>query len=213
MPNSPSRGGTGRRTQAERSASTIRKILDASTQCLLDNGYAKTSTIEIAQAAGLSQGALFRHFASRVDLMAALANDLASSVLDRLDAGLASRNTDEEPLASLLADLEQLCTDSQAFALYELIDGSRSDPALAAVVIEVWLRLQNSIVDRSMSRPWPAGIERSRIEDIVFISMRVWEAEARFRAVVGESVPLLNTTRDRFTALITQLFEHPMEVR
>lgn len=203
-------GESTRRTQAERSATTIRKILDSSIGLLITSGYARTSTIEIAHAADISQGAVFRHFPTRIDLMTAVAEDQAAAVLRRLDAGLKESDPACEPLPVLLDQLERLCTDPLVFAWYELIDGSRSDERLAGAVIEVWQRLQDAIVDRAMKLPWPSGTERSTIDSVVFISMRVWEAEARFREVVGDSAAVLGSTRQRYTELISAIFEESL---
>ncbi len=45
-----------RRTQAERSALTRAQLLDATVECLSALGYARTTTTEIAERAGLSRG-------------------------------------------------------------------------------------------------------------------------------------------------------------
>lgn len=44
------------------------KIADAAEQVLLRNGLAKTTTKEIARAAGCSEGSLYNHFSSKEDL-------------------------------------------------------------------------------------------------------------------------------------------------
>ncbi|OZB92745.1 TetR/AcrR family transcriptional regulator [Paenibacillus sp. XY044] len=44
------------------------KIADAAEQVLLRNGLAKTTTKEIAKAAGCSEGSLYNHFSSKEDL-------------------------------------------------------------------------------------------------------------------------------------------------
>jgi AcrR family transcriptional regulator len=58
-----------RRTQEERSESTRRRILDATVECLVERGYAGTTTSEVQKRAGVSRGALLHHFPSRADLL------------------------------------------------------------------------------------------------------------------------------------------------
>ena len=62
---------TVRRTQAERTAETTAKLLDATADCLVERGYAGTSTVEVCRRAGVSRGALVHHFPSKDDLVAA----------------------------------------------------------------------------------------------------------------------------------------------
>src|SRR5262252_1706823 len=61
--------GRERRTQAERSASTRGRLLDATISCLHDLGYAGTSTPEIARRARLSRGAQLHHFPTKAELV------------------------------------------------------------------------------------------------------------------------------------------------
>ena len=59
-----------RRTQAERSAATRKVLLDAAVNCLFENGYGATTTLMVAEAAGVSRGAMLHQFPSKADLMA-----------------------------------------------------------------------------------------------------------------------------------------------
>jgi AcrR family transcriptional regulator len=58
-----------RRTQAERRAATRTALLDAAIGCLVEEGYAKTTTRGVAQRAGVSAGALQHHFTSKAELL------------------------------------------------------------------------------------------------------------------------------------------------
>ena len=66
-----------RRTQAERREGTITALLDATVRCLAERGYAATSTAAVCAEAGVSQGALFRHFPTRQALLVATAEHVA----------------------------------------------------------------------------------------------------------------------------------------
>jgi AcrR family transcriptional regulator len=62
-----------RRTNAERTATARRKLIDASLKVLCEVGYAATTTDLVARRANVSRGAMLHHFRTRVDLMAAVA--------------------------------------------------------------------------------------------------------------------------------------------
>jgi AcrR family transcriptional regulator len=59
----------GPRTQAERRASTRAALLDAAIECIVEEGYASTTTRRIAERAGVTPGALQHHFASKAELL------------------------------------------------------------------------------------------------------------------------------------------------
>jgi AcrR family transcriptional regulator len=61
--------GPGPRTQTERRAATRAALLDASIECLVEDGYANTTTRRIAERAGVTPGALQHHFATKAELL------------------------------------------------------------------------------------------------------------------------------------------------
>src|SRR5438105_12392844 len=60
-----------RRTQAERRASTRTALLDAAIDCLVEEGYANTTTRRIAERAGVTPGAVHHHFSAKAELRTA----------------------------------------------------------------------------------------------------------------------------------------------
>jgi AcrR family transcriptional regulator len=61
--------GSARRTQAERRAATRTALLDATIECLAEEGYMNTTTRRIAERAGVTLGALQHHFATKAELL------------------------------------------------------------------------------------------------------------------------------------------------
>ena len=66
-----------RRSQAQRSAATREALLDATIACLVEDGYAGTTTTRVAERAGVSRGAHLHHFQTRQALVAAAMERLA----------------------------------------------------------------------------------------------------------------------------------------
>ena len=69
-----------RRTQAERSAETRRKLIEAATDVLCERGYGNATMLEIAKRAGVSRGASQHHFGTRYDLFDAVAEQLTDKM-------------------------------------------------------------------------------------------------------------------------------------
>ena len=72
-----------RRTQAERRAETRLRLLDATIESLIEDGYAGTTIRHVTERAGVSQGAQSHHFPHRVDLVASAFEHLAAQRIDR----------------------------------------------------------------------------------------------------------------------------------
>ncbi len=56
-------------------------ILEAAARLFAQNGYARTSTVALAQEAGVAEGTIFRHFKSKEDLFIALILRLKEKLL------------------------------------------------------------------------------------------------------------------------------------
>jgi AcrR family transcriptional regulator len=73
-----------RRTQPERSAATRGALLDAALECLVEVGYANTTTSRVAERAGVSRGAHLHHFQTRTALVSAAAEHFAHRRVQQL---------------------------------------------------------------------------------------------------------------------------------
>src|SRR5262249_59611980 len=88
-----------RRTQRQRREATIAKLLDATLAALIDVGYTRASIKEICLRAGVSDGGLFRHFQSRLDLILAAADHIAQRELENIRRQVAKADLGAEPPA------------------------------------------------------------------------------------------------------------------
>lgn len=122
-----------RRTQEERREGTIRKLLDAATEALIDDGYAAASVQKICERAGVSQGALFRHFATREELMVAVGEDVGQRTLLRYRRefqGHKDAREPAEPLVLAMRLVRDRCRSRLNQAWYELAMAARTSPTL-----------------------------------------------------------------------------------
>ena len=99
-----------RRTQAERSETTRKQLLDAATKLIRQKGFGGLRTIEVASLAGVSRGALMHHFPSKHALVVA--------VLTYVNEITFTQSTRRAQLARTSGDpIEEIIKDAQDFFL------------------------------------------------------------------------------------------------
>jgi AcrR family transcriptional regulator len=123
-----------RRTQDERRASTMRKVVDAATDALIAVGYAEASVQEVCKRAGVSTGGLFRHFATREALMVAVGQDVGAKLLARYRRDFEALAGEREPLDLALRLVRASCRSRLNQAWYELAMAARTNKRLHAAL-------------------------------------------------------------------------------
>jgi AcrR family transcriptional regulator len=77
-----------RRTQAERSAATQQALVAAARRLWGERGYAEVSTPEIAEAAGVTRGAMYHQFPDKTALFVSVLEAVEADVMARLAAAV-----------------------------------------------------------------------------------------------------------------------------
>jgi len=90
------------RTQAERTAATRAALVAAARTLFAEYGYAEVGTERIAQAAGVTRGALYHQFADKAELFAAVMEAVEADVTARLITAV-DAVADQGPMALLAA--------------------------------------------------------------------------------------------------------------
>jgi AcrR family transcriptional regulator len=127
-----------RRTQAERRAETRTALLQASIACLVDEGYANTTTRRVAQRAGVSPGALQHHFANKSELLSEAVRHLRAQIAQEMLAqGPPDAPSPDERLEGLLDRIWALRSGPLFQAQAELLLAARTDAELRATLADV----------------------------------------------------------------------------
>jgi AcrR family transcriptional regulator len=157
--------GRRARTQADRRAETRAALLEATIESLVSFGYAKTSTVRIAELAGVSRGAQIPYFRTRAELVGAAVAHLAEQRASAVHTHFARGPVSIEKALDVLWQEHQ----GRAFdAAVELWIASRTDPELRKS-----LRRAEREVMKTIAREAEAALgERARRpgfgEDLVF---------------------------------------------
>lgn len=125
-----------RRTQESRSAETRLRVLEATTECLVEYGYAGTTTAAVQQRAGVSRGALMHHFGSKTDLLVAAVRHLAERRGANLIEQAHALGDGEDRTSQAIDLLWDTFTGPLFTATLELWAASRTDAELRGAVLE-----------------------------------------------------------------------------
>jgi AcrR family transcriptional regulator len=136
-----------RRTQEERSASTQKRLLDATLESLVEVGYAATSTTAVCARAGLSRGAQLHHYPTKADLVIAAVAHLAKRRAAELLADVPRDGTPDQRLSTALEAIWASFSGPLFSAALELWVAARTDAELR----ENLVRFERQ-VGRAMSR-------------------------------------------------------------
>ena len=111
-----------RRTKDE-AQETRSRILDSAEHLFSERGVSRTSLEDIAQAAGVTRGAIYWHFKDKGDMLAAMLNRVTLPM-----EAMVARSSDEavaDPLASLRAcavgALKRTATDPQCQRVFDVV--------------------------------------------------------------------------------------------
>jgi AcrR family transcriptional regulator len=92
-------GPAARRTQAERTAATRSRLLEAGKQLFAADGYAAVPTQAIVDTAGVTRGALYHQFGDKSGLFAEVYEDVERDLVTRISARIMAA----EPVDQLAA--------------------------------------------------------------------------------------------------------------
>jgi AcrR family transcriptional regulator len=134
------------RTRAEQRATTRRALLDATVDCLVQDGYAGLTTRNVAERAGVAQSTFMHHFPTRdaflIEAVTHVALRLLDDALDQIDlAALRSPRHREKVLDQAWREF----TSPEALAAAQLWAAVWSEPELAGTLRSLEQRLDSII--------------------------------------------------------------------
>jgi len=172
---------TPRRTQQQRREATITKLLDATVDALGEVGYARTTVQEICTRADVSQGGLFRHFPTRLDLVIAAADEVRARQFEAFSKGLA--NVGSDSLAACLRLVREACRAPMNAAWYELLIASRHDAELRERLAPLAARYHAEIAEFARAQAAELPLPPESVDTVIFTIVHLFDGEALAAAV------------------------------
>jgi AcrR family transcriptional regulator len=176
-----------RRVQA-RGAATRLRILEETLSCIVDEGYAQTSTVRVCERSGTSRGSLLHQFSTRAELMAAAVAHLFERLTaEFVDAFAAIPPDPSRRVARRVEDAGELLrtayADSRLAAVLDIYAAARTDAALMAALRPVAARHRRAVrgVARELFPTMATSKRAARRLDVVLDALQ----GLAFRSVVN----------------------------
>ncbi|GAA1744186.1 TetR/AcrR family transcriptional regulator [Aeromicrobium alkaliterrae] len=129
------------RAQQQRALTTRARLLEATFEGLLEDGYAATTVGSVQARAGVARGTLLHHFPTRSALMAGVVEDIVERRLEVLDDSLPV-DLSESASWDEVVDLVWRALRSPAYtAALELWVAARTDPDLREALVPLQQRI------------------------------------------------------------------------
>ncbi|MCT7364395.1 hypothetical protein A7G45_16105 [Mycolicibacterium llatzerense] len=110
------------------------RLLEATLWCIVDKGYAATSTNDVVRRAGVSRGALAHHFPTKAALVTAAASHLVAKRTVEFESRMAGLDPQQRTPAAALDILWSFYEQPECRALMELSIAARHDAELRALM-------------------------------------------------------------------------------
>lgn len=146
----PGRPARARRTQAERRSTTRAALLEATIEGLVEHGYAKLTTSQIVESAGVTRGAQAHYFATKDELVVEALRHLSAQIAGDVVAQPPKPAASERgQFAQLLDRWWDVYTGDLFTATAELWIAARTEPELRAHMEVYGASLSASIAEHS----------------------------------------------------------------
>ena len=185
------------RTQQQRRDETVARLLDASIATIVEVGYARASAAVITKRAQVSVGALFRHFDTMGDFMAATAHEVLRRQLNEFTKRVAEIPADRPALEEILTILRDTTRTSTNAVMYELMIAARTDEKLRTTLQRVLTEYSAKIYDAARALPGAENMPEKTLAALAATLTNTFDGAAIVGAVLpapevdAQQIPLL----------------------
>jgi AcrR family transcriptional regulator len=154
-----------------------RQIADAAVQLFIEKGFHKTTTRQIAAAAGFSIGSLYEYFASKEDILYMVCESIHAEVERGVTAAMSQEARGRDALAKIIQEYFMVCHRMSDFILLIYQETQSLPSQWQKRVLENELRITGLFVEAL------AGIARSG--DLIKLSENNLELAAHNIVILG----------------------------
>lgn len=128
-------GAMPRRSQGERTETMRKRLIEATLDCIAEEGYANATVSRIIEKAQTSRGAFLHHFPNKSLLIEAATLELAKKLYRLLGEAVATVGDSENRLQGMILNCwDTLFKTRENQVILELMNASRNDADLAQIM-------------------------------------------------------------------------------
>ncbi len=120
--------------QARKSEATRNQIINAAIHCIVESSYSNTTTMKIAERAGLSRGAMLHHFPSKIDIIRAVVDYLHKKRLEGFRRAIHEIPEGADRVRLAVRSYWQNVNHPLYVAIFELAVAARTDDDLKQIL-------------------------------------------------------------------------------
>ncbi len=158
-----------RRTQAERSETMRKRLLDAAVSVIMNRGYLGFTTLEAAKVAGVTRGAPHHHFRNADAFLLAALEHLFSQTQLNSQRKIAHLKTSGEVLRELTADARKVYFSPAFFAGLDVLLSARKKSRTRLAVKDLGNRYRGGNEEMWRDHLVSYGFDRTSAETAVWI--------------------------------------------
>ena len=162
-----------RRTQAERSEDTRRRILDAAVTLLGERGDAGLRTTDVALAAGVSKGARTHHFPSRDALVVAVVEHVFRRAADQARRRARRAHSVDDAIRRLTADAQEFFFCERFLIALDLAIQGRLQSASDTAVAQLSAATRLPVEAHWLAALVNAGVPEAVADDLLWLALSI----------------------------------------
>jgi AcrR family transcriptional regulator len=174
------------RTQQQRREETVGRLLEACIDTIIEVGYARASAAVITKRAGVSVGALFRHFETMGDFMAATASEVLRRQVESGIKRVAEIPGDRPALEAYLAILRDVTSGPTNAVLYEMLIAARTDETLKVTMQRELGQYAAKVHDALRALPGADRIPEETFPVLLVLLLNVFDGAALVEGVLPQ---------------------------
>ncbi len=131
---------------SEKRSSTREKILGVALRLFSRKGFKETTIKDIAKEVGITEGAIYRHFSSKEEIINSLLKEITQELRQKIFESIERGKNDEERLNNIIdALLEYAFTKPESFRFLNLYHLLKESPQVENLPGEVILKFLNGL--------------------------------------------------------------------
>jgi AcrR family transcriptional regulator len=162
-----------RRTQAERSETTRKQLLDAAVKLVRAKGFGGLRTVEVSELAGVSRGALLHHFKNKHALVVGVLHYVNELSLTQSARRAQSARTTGDPIEGIIQDAQEFYFGEYFFLELAIAMSDESSRGLKRQTYQISRPTRFSIEAAWLDTLVSSGLPKQLASDVLSLTMSV----------------------------------------